>query len=97
MMQTTPSIREQILARLSVLQPTLLEVTDDSASHAGHSGAAAHTARTGQTGGSHFVLTIESPVFAGKSLIARHRLIYAELDGLMKTHIHALKIDARAA
>ncbi len=96
-MQTTPSIRDQILTRLSALRPTLLEVTDDSASHAGHAGATAHSARTGQTGGSHFVVTIVSPVFAGKPLIVRHRLIYAELDDLMKTHIHALKIDARAA
>ncbi len=96
-MQTAPSIREQIMTRLSVLQPTLLEVTDDSASHAGHAGATAHSARTGHTDGSHFVLTIVAPVFAGKPLVVRHRLIYAELDDLMKTHIHALKIDARDA
>jgi BolA protein len=32
----------------------------------------------------------------GKSLIARHRMVYAALGELMSTDIHALAIDARA-
>ena len=32
--------------------------------------------------------------FDGKSRIERHRLIYGALGGLMKTDIHALKINA---
>lgn len=89
------TIREQIIARLSALRPTILEVTDDSASHAGHAGATSHAKRTGAMEGTHFELTIVSPVFAGKPLVTRHRMIYAQLDDLMKTRIHALKIDAR--
>ena len=95
-MPSMQTIREQILARLSTLSPTLLEVADDSAAHAGHAGAAAHSARTGNVEGSHFGITIVSPVFTGQPLLARHRMIYTILDDLMKSHIHALKIDARA-
>ena len=98
------SVREQIEARLQVLQPTLLTIIDDSASHAGHAGAAAHAARTGGGGdgahaheGTHFEITVVASAFAGKPPVARHRMIYELLDELMKTRIHALKIDARAA
>ena len=89
------SIRDQIVNRLQALSPSLIEVTDDSASHAGHAGARDHTERTGAIKGTHFELTIVSDAFAGKSLVARHRMIYELLAELMQTHIHALKIDAR--
>ena len=89
------SIRDQIVNRLQALSPSLIEVTDDSASHAGHAGARDHTERTGAIEGTHFELTIVSDAFAGKSLVARHRMIYELLAELMQTHIHALKIDAR--
>lgn len=96
------SVRQQIETRLQALQPELLEVIDDSASHAGHAGARQHAERTGVSGTnelispeSHFVLTIVSKLFVGKPLVARHRMVYALLDDLLKTRIHALKIDAR--
>ena len=89
------SIRNQITDRLQALAPTLIEVIDDSATHAGHAGALAHAERTGAVDGTHFELTIVSNAFAGKSLVARHRMIYDLLGELMRTHIHALKIDAR--
>ncbi len=89
------TIREQIVARLAALSPASLTVRDDSASHRGHAGAAAHAARVGADDGSHFEIEIVSAAFAGKPLIARHRMIYTLLDDLMKTRIHALKIDAK--
>lgn len=82
------STADQIRQRLAVLAPTHLEVVDDSAKHAGHAGAAG--------GGGHYNLSIESSQFAGKSTLARHRLIYAALADLMQHEIHALAIDARA-
>ena len=91
------STREQIAARLQVLHPALLEIRDETDAHAGHAGAASHAQRTGATEGTHFVLTLVSPDFAGKPLLVRHRMIYELLDDLMKTRIHALKIDARPA
>lgn len=90
------SICDQINGRLQPLKPSLIEVTDDSAAHAGHAGAQDHAERTGVTNGTHFELTIVSSAFAGKSLVERHRMIYDLLAELMATRIHALKIDARA-
>lgn len=89
------SIRDQIVNRLQALSPSLIEVTDDSAAHAGHAGAHDHAQRTGVADGTHFELTIVSHAFVGKSPVARHRMIYELLAELMQTHIHALKIDAR--
>jgi len=78
---------DRMQKRLAVLAPTRVEIVDDSAQHVGHAGAAA--------GGGHYNLTIESPQFAGKPTLARHRLIYAALADLMQHEIHALAIDAR--
>ena len=81
-MSTADLIRE----RLAPLNPAAVHVVDDSASHAGHAGAAA--------GGGHFQLTVVSEQFAGKNLIARHRMIYTALADLMHQQIHALQIEA---
>jgi BolA family transcriptional regulator, general stress-responsive regulator len=72
--------------RLKSLQPDSLDIVDDSAKHAGHAGAA--------SGGGHYQLTIVSRQFAGKTPIARHRLIYQALGDLMQRQIHALAINA---
>jgi len=69
------------------LQPVALEVIDESAKHAGHAGAA--------SGGGHFVVSIVSPVFENKTLIQRHRLVYAAVDDIMHSEIHALSIVAK--
>ena len=74
--------------RLAVFQPLELELIDDSALHAGHVGARA--------GGRHYRLRLVSAAFAGKSTVARHRLIYAALGELMRSRIHALSIVALA-
>ena len=70
------------------LAPSALEVMDDSHAHAGHAGAL--------TGKGHFSVHIVAPCFAGVAPIKRHRMVYAALDALMQTDIHALSIDARA-
>jgi BolA protein len=67
--------------------PTHLEVVDDSASHAGHAGA--------RSGGGHYIATIISDAFAGKSAIERHRMVYALLATEMKSEIHALALTTR--
>jgi BolA protein len=77
---------ESIRQRLVTLDPTLLELTDESHKHAGHAGAA--------SGGGHFVLRIVSAQFIGKNTIARHRMIYLALGEMMKQDIHALTIQA---
>ncbi|MCP5442411.1 MAG: BolA family transcriptional regulator [Chromatiaceae bacterium] len=67
--------------------PVQLELLDESQKHAGHAGA--------RGGGGHFVVTIVSHAFAGKTTIQRHRMVYAALGELMKSEIHALSISAR--
>ncbi|MDB5929939.1 MAG: transcriptional regulator, BolA protein family, partial [Polaromonas sp.] len=67
-------IEQQLQARL---QPTRLEVLDESALHAGHAGANA------QGFGSHFRVRIASPAFAGKSRVARHRLVYDAMQNFI--------------
>jgi BolA protein len=82
------STEELIRERLSRLIPDTLEVFDDSREHAGHEGA--------KEGGGHFQLVIVSREFAGKSAVARHRLVYDALSDLMPKRIHALAIRAYA-
>lgn len=80
--------RTQIIeARLrAAFAPVRLEVTDDSAAHAGHAGA--------KSGGGHYSVTIVSQRFDGQSPLVRHRLIYQALGELMTREIHALQIQA---
>ncbi len=82
------SVVQQIEQALAALKPSRLEITDDSALHAGHAGAA---------GGGHYRLSIVSDQFSGKSTMTRHRMIYAALRPLMQQQIHALAIRAYAA
>ena len=73
--------------RLETLEPTRLEIRDDSENHIGHVGA--------REGLSHFFVLIESPRFKGRSALERHQLVYQAVGDLMATDIHALQIDAR--
>jgi BolA protein len=76
-------LRDKLVARFTPLE---LEIEDESHHHAGHAGAAG--------GQSHFRVRIVSEAFRGVSPVARHRLVYAAVDDLLKTDIHALAIEA---
>ena len=82
-------VAAEIRRRLAVLGAEKLELADESAQHAGHAGAA-------PGGNTHWRLTIVSAAFAGKSTVARHRMVYEALGELMQSPIHALAISARA-
>lgn len=88
-MSTTPRAdAQEIEARLrAALAPTELEVLDDSHLHAGHAGARE---------GGHYTVRIVSPRFEGLGRVARHRLVYDALQGLTRSGIHALAIQARS-
>jgi len=75
------TIRERLT---KALNPQELEVLNESQHHVGHAGA--------NTGMGHFAISIQSPLFEGKTLIQQHRLIYEALGTLMQTDIHALRI-----
>ena len=73
-------------ARLAPLSPTVLQIDDDSAAHAGHAGAAA--------GGGHFSLLVVSQSFSGLPRLARHQRVLREVADLVPHPIHALSIKA---
>ncbi len=76
-------LRERLQSRFA---PAQLTVEDESHLHEGHAGAA--------SGLGHFRIRIVAEAFRGISSVARHRLIYAAVDDLMKSDIHALAIEA---
>jgi intracellular septation protein len=78
-------LRERLESRFA---PAQLTVEDESHLHEGHAGAAG--------GQSHFRIRIVAEAFRGIPSVARHRLIYAAVDDLMKSDIHALAIEALA-
>ena len=80
---------ERLRARLEQhFAPQELIIEDESHKHAGHAGAAG--------GHGHFRVRIVADAFRGISPIARHRQVYAAVGDLMKTDIHALKVEALA-
>jgi BolA protein len=72
----------------AAFSPDELLVKDQSHLHAGHAGA--------KDGRGHFEVIIVADAFRGCSRIDSHRMIYAALDQLMTTDIHALSIRASA-
>ena len=84
-MKTVTAARIEASLR-AALQPTVLEVRDDSHLHAGHAGARE---------GGHFSVRLTSAAFDGLSRVARHRLVYDALRSLVAEGIHALAIEAR--
>src|SRR5579864_2440316 len=81
---------EAIAAKLRQhLHPLELTIIDDSHKHAGHPGAA--------SGLGHYTLKIKAKIFQDQKLADQHRMIYTALGDMMKTDIHALKIEAKPA
>lgn len=80
-MNTAETIAATLRHALGAIEVT---VEDESALHAGHAGAA--------SGGGHFRVIVISSQFEGKSLVARHRMVYAALANEMQHAIHALAL-----
>lgn len=76
-------------ALMVALEPTRLDVINDSEKHAGHRSSPG-------TGESHFTVVVVSPAFAGKSRVERHRMVNDALAGELKRGVHALAIKAFA-
>lgn len=85
---TNPRV-EIIKQRLqTALLPTQLEIFDESHAHRNH-------AEARQSGGGHFKVCVVSAAFEQKSTVARHRLVYQALEGLIGPEIHAIQIVAK--
>jgi BolA protein len=69
--------------------PTVLQIADDSAKHAGHAGA-----RPG--GETHYSVLLVSERFAGLGRVARHRLVNDALGPEFSAGLHALALTLKA-
>lgn len=69
----------------TALQPSRLEISDESHLHAGHAGA--------RDGRGHFSIRIAASALAGQARLAQQRKVYAALGELMQSDIHALSIQ----
>ena len=69
----------------AALSPSLLEIEDESAKHAGHAGA-----REG--GETHFRVRIVSQSFAGLNRVERQRKVYAAVAEELAERVHALSL-----
>ncbi|WP_022707191.1 MULTISPECIES: BolA family protein [Paracoccus] len=78
-------IADQMRDRLKALNPSRLEIIDESEGHRGHAGF-----REG--GESHFRIRMASAEFAGRTRIAQHRLVHATLGDIVP-RIHALALE----
>lgn len=71
------------------MEPTRLDVINESHMHAGHRSSPG-------TGESHFRVVIVSEKFAGRSRVERHRMVNEVLKGDVGGAIHALALATYA-
>ncbi len=93
-MSTRSRIEETLRA---ALQPSTLDVIDESHLHAGHhhEGSGHHAGFDG-SGETHFRVRIVSEAFSGRSRVERHRRVNALLANELSGGVHALAIEASA-
>lgn len=84
-MVDTQSLQQQLQDRLSVLSPSVLEITNESHGHGGYF----------EGKESHFKVVIVSTAFADLRAVQRHQKVYAAVGDLIAPlKIHALAIHA---
>ena len=94
MKQSAGAVKDRIRVKLqAALDPSHLEVIDDSHRHADHF---VHEGGAGHQGETHFTVKIVSPAFIGKSRVERHRRINELLAAELAGGVHALAVHARA-
>lgn len=86
MMSMDALIREKLMV---ALQPTRLDVINESHMHAGHRSSPG-------TGESHYRILVVSDAFAGKSRVERQRMVNEALKGDVGGRIHALAMATYA-
>lgn len=82
---TKQELIELVKQRLQTLNPSYFDLIDESHLHEGHAGA--------RGGASHLRVVIASDQFHGLTTLAKHRLIYQQVQDLMPHPIHALAIE----
>jgi BolA protein len=77
------ALRERLERRFTPLE---LSVEDEGHLHIGHA----------NEGRGHFRVRIVAEAFRVLAPVAQHRLVYAALEDLMETEVHAIAIEAKA-
>jgi len=65
--------------------PDYIKIVDESERHRGHAGQK-------ESGGSHHTVILVSDFFEGKTLLERHRAVYAAVEMDVNESIHALQV-----
>ena len=83
-------VAESIQAKLAAaFAPSILDVTDESAHHAGHAGAARPDGGIGET---HFQVRMVTAAVEGVSRVERQRRVHAVLAEELAGGVHALSL-----
>ncbi|MCZ2405962.1 MAG: BolA family transcriptional regulator [Burkholderiales bacterium 68-12] len=81
---TAPAMERALQEKL---QPSAVQVLDESWQHEGHPGA------NGTGFGTHFRVRIASPLFTGLPRVRQHRLVYDALQDFIDRGAHAIAIE----
>jgi BolA protein len=85
-MSADQRIREKLII---AFEPTRLDVINESELHAGHRSSPG-------TGESHYRVLLVSSAFAGKTRVARHRMVNEVLADELNGRVHALALATYA-
>ena len=85
-MSADQRIREKLMV---AFEPTRLDVINESHLHAGHRSSPG-------TGESHYRVLVVSSAFAGKTRVARHRMVNEALADELAGRVHALALATYA-
>ncbi len=85
-MSADQRIREKLMI---AFEPTRLDVINESELHAGHRSSPG-------TGESHYRVLVVSGAFAGKTRVARHRMVNEVLADELNGRVHALALSTYA-
>jgi BolA protein len=89
-MRVSEAIRDKLTAAFA---PSLLDVDDESARHAGHAGARRADGGVGET---HFHVRMVSAAFAGLSRVERQRRVHEVLAVELRGPVHALSLKLQS-
>jgi BolA protein len=87
-MRVADAIKQKLNAAFA---PLALDVTDESARHAGHAGASRADGALGET---HFHVRLVSAAFDGVPRVERQRRVHAALKEELSGPVHALSLSA---
>lgn len=95
-MTEVPAADRAARIRVAIVQrfrPEELEISDESARHAGHAGMRERgPAAVGET---HYAMLVVSDAFEGTSRVQRSRLVHEALDQEFRNGLHALSLTLR--